>query len=169
MEMGFDAKKLSFGPAVIVRYGLSKSMWENKANVFKKLDWFEEEVLEAFERHPMCMMLSEDKFMAGMDFFVGKMGLNPCLIAYRPVLLTMILKKRLISRSAVFQVLLSKGLVKKEVNLLTFFQTSEKKFLLKFVTPYEEEAPELLKLYKERFINLSNGPLVEKAKEVGCK
>lgn len=63
----------------------------------------------------------------------------------------------------VFQVLLLKGLVKKEVNLLTFFQTSEKKFLHKFVTPYEEEAPELLKLYEERFINLSNEPLVERA------
>ena len=91
------------------------------------------------------------------------MGLSPFIIANRLELLTMSLKKRLIPRSAVVQVLPSKGLVKKEVNLLTFFQTSEKKFLQKFVTPYEEEVPEPLKLYKERFINLSNGALVEKA------
>lgn len=64
--------------------------------MFRKLDWSEEEVLEAFERHTMCMMLSEYKIMSGMDFFVGKMGLSPYLIAYRPVLLTMSLKKRLI-------------------------------------------------------------------------
>ncbi|GMN46481.1 hypothetical protein TIFTF001_015653 [Ficus carica] len=197
VEMGFDAKKLSFGQAVIVRYGLSKSMWENKANVFKKLDWSEEEVLEAFERYPMCMMLSEDKFMAGMDFFVGKMGLSPCLIAYRPVLLTMSLKKRLIPRKEVsaevchavrggssralvvvqgkihqpfivrstphmagaeLPMAMAPGLVKKEFILSQVVLGDQ--FLQKFVAAHEEEAPELLKLHKEK-LHLSNGPEVD--------
>ncbi|GMN46500.1 hypothetical protein TIFTF001_015696 [Ficus carica] len=155
LRMGFDPKRLNFVHAVIVLRGLSKSTRESKVNAFKKWGWSEGEVSKAFERHPWCMMLSEDKIFAGMDFFMNKMGLRPCLIAKYSVILSLSLKKRIIPRFSVFESLLSKGLVKKEVNLRELFMDGENKFLQKFVTPYEKEAPELLNLYKEK-LHLSN-------------
>ncbi|GMN62388.1 hypothetical protein TIFTF001_031467 [Ficus carica] len=159
-EMGFDASKVNFVMAANAFLSMSRSKWESKVDAYKKWGWSEEEVLKAFERNPRCMMVSEDKITAAMDFFVNKFGWRPCLIAKRPILLSLSLRKRLIPRSSVFQALLSKGLVKKEVNLAALFETSEQKFLQKFVLPYKKEAPELLKLYKEK-LNLSNGLLVD--------
>ncbi|GMN46445.1 hypothetical protein TIFTF001_015629 [Ficus carica] len=157
VEMGFNPERLNFVQAVLAFRCSSKSTRECKVNAFKRWGWSEEEVLKAFERHPWCMMLSEDKIFAGMDFFMNKMGLQPCLVAKYPVILSLSLKKRLIPRSSVFQALLSKGLVKKKFSLHQLFMVSDSKFLQKFVVPHEKEAPELLKLYKEK-LDLSYGP-----------
>ena len=60
----------------------------------------------------------------------------------------MSLEKRLIPRGLVLQVLLSKGLVKKNFKMHAYFECPEKTFLQKFVMIHEDEASELLKLYK---------------------
>ncbi|XP_024022671.1 uncharacterized protein LOC112091975 [Morus notabilis] len=155
--MGFNAKRIDFIQAVLALVCVSKSTWESKVNVFKKWGWSEEEVLKAFRNNPWCMMLSNDKLNAGMTFFIKEMGLRPCLIANQPVILTLSLKKRLIPRFSFFQALLSKGLVEEEIKLHQLFVVPENKLLQKFVVPHEKEAPELLKLYKEK-LNLSNKP-----------
>ncbi|GMN62408.1 hypothetical protein TIFTF001_031483 [Ficus carica] len=160
-EMGFDSSKGTFVVAVHAFISMSESTWKSKVDAYKKCGWSEEEVLKAYRRCPWCMTVSEDKIVAAMDFFINKMGLTPCLIAKCPRFLTYSLKKRLIPRSFVFQVLLSKGLVKKEVNLSALFDSPEKKFLQKFVAPYKKEAPELLELYKEK-LNLSNKLFIDK-------
>ncbi|PON80311.1 Mitochodrial transcription termination factor [Parasponia andersonii] len=155
-RMGFNASKMKFLLAVFAFRAMSKQTWESKVDAFKKWGWSDEEISIAFERNPWCMMASEDKIMACMDFFTNKMGWSPCRVANRPVLLTLSLKKRVMPRCSLFQVLLSKGLVEKEVSLAALLETSEEKFLKKFVKCYKEEAPELLKLYKEK-MDLSKG------------
>ena len=81
-------------------------------------------------------------------------------MAKYPTIFGLSLKKRVVPRCSVFQVLLSKGLVNKEVSLNVLLVTSDKKFLQKFVVPYEEEAPELLKLYKQK-LDLSNAANID--------
>ena len=89
-----------------------------------------------------------------MDFFVNKMGRESSLIANRPFLIGLSLEKRIIPRYSVVQVLLSKGLIDKDISLVVLFESTEKMFLEKFVNGYKEEAPQLLNLYQEK-VNLS--------------
>ncbi|XP_024027052.1 uncharacterized protein LOC112093229 [Morus notabilis] len=159
VEIGFDASKISFVLALNAFWSMSKSTWESKFDAYKKWGWSEEEVWEAFQRNPWCMMISEDKLMGSMDFFINQMGWRPCLMAKCPTILGLSLKKRVVPRCSVFQLLLSKGLVEKEVSINTLLLASEEKFLQKFVARYEKKAPELLKMYKET-LDLSNRPQI---------
>ncbi|XP_024022607.1 transcription termination factor MTERF2, chloroplastic-like [Morus notabilis] len=155
VEMGFDASTLKFVVAVNIFLSMRKSTWESKVDAYKKWGWSEEEVSKAFQSYPWCMMVSEDKLMASMDIFINQMGWRPFHLAKFPTIFTVSLNKRVVPRCSVFQVLLSKGLVKKDANLNSLLMSSEKNFLQRFVAPYKENAPELLKLYKEKY-DLSN-------------
>ncbi|XP_022933338.1 uncharacterized protein LOC111440613 isoform X1 [Cucurbita moschata] len=149
-EMGFNPLRLNFVLAVFAMRAMSKSTWRKKVEVYKKWGWPEEEILSAFRRHPWCMMASEDKINGVMDFFVNKIGCEPSYIAKRPALISLSLKKRIVPRGSVYQVLLSKGLIKKDVNLPFLFESAENRFLDKFIDPHKELIPGLLKLYKEK-------------------
>jgi mTERF domain-containing protein len=149
-EMGFNPLTIIFAEAVITLLSISKLAWERKVDVFKKWGWSEDDVFLAFRRCPRFMLVSEDKIMRVMDFFINKMGMESSLIIKCPGLVTYSLEKRLIPRSLVCQVLLSKGLVKKELKMSTFIRYSERTFVQKYIMPHKEEASELLKLYKEK-------------------
>ncbi|GMN62407.1 hypothetical protein TIFTF001_031486 [Ficus carica] len=157
VEMGFDSSKVTFVLAVYAFMTMSESTWESKVDAYKKCGWSEEEVLKAFQRNPWCMMHSKEKVTACMDFFINQMGWRPCVLAKYPAIFGLSLKKRVVPRCLVFQVLLSKRLVEKEVSFNALLLSSEEKFLQKFIAPYEKEGPELLKLYREK-LDLSNGP-----------
>ena len=88
--------------------------------------------------------------MRVMDLLVNKMGMDSSLFIKRPGLLSLSLEKRLIPRGFVFQGLLSIGLVKKDFNIYTLFECPERTFVQKYIMPHQEEASELLKLYKEK-------------------
>ncbi|KAG5229760.1 transcription termination factor MTERF [Salix suchowensis] len=132
---------------------LSKSGWERRLGVYKSWGWSEEDVLAAFIKEPWCMMTSDDKIMAVMDFLVNNMDCEPSFIAKKPYLLKPGLKTTFIPRASVVHFLLSERLIEKKPNLVTLFLCSEKMFLEKFVYRFEE-APQLLKLYNEK-LNLS--------------
>ena len=149
-QMGFNPSRMKFSQAVFALRAMSKSTWERKVDVYKKWGWSEDEISLAFGRHPWCMMASEDKIMRVMDFLVNKMGMKSSLLIERPGLVSLSLEKRLIPRGLIIQVLLSKGLVKKDVKMYLLFECPERKFLEKYVMPHKEEASELLKLYKEK-------------------
>ncbi|KAJ0034280.1 hypothetical protein Pint_24575 [Pistacia integerrima] len=148
-KMGMDPLRSQFVQAIVVMSTMSKSEWDKKVDVYKRLHWSEEEILAAFQKHPWCMMTSEDKIMAVMDIFVNKMGWEPSAIAQRPILLSLSLEKRIIPRAAVVQFLSSKGLLKTSFISLTPYNMCEKTFLQKFVNCYDE-GPQLKKLYKEK-------------------
>ncbi|MBA0591673.1 hypothetical protein Gorai_008678 [Gossypium raimondii] len=93
------------------------------------------------------MMFSEQKISAIMSLFVDKMGWKSSYIAKRPVLLAYNLERRIIPRCLVLQALLSKGLIQKfSLNFLV--ESTEKKFLQRFVIPYKD--PYLLKPYEQK-------------------
>ncbi|PSS01495.1 Transcription termination factor like [Actinidia chinensis var. chinensis] len=149
--MGFNPSSINFVLAVQFFRGMSKSTWEKKIEIYKKWGWSEDEILGAFKMRPWCMMASDDKITGVMDFLVNKMGLDASLVARRPKLISLSLEKRIVPRSAVYQVLLSKGLIKSDgISLATVLEPPEKWFLEKIVNRHKEEAPELLKLYQEK-------------------
>ncbi|KAI8005399.1 hypothetical protein LOK49_LG08G03152 [Camellia lanceoleosa] len=150
-KMGFNPVSLKFVIAFQAVSSMSKSTWEKKVEVYKKWGWSEDEILVAFEKYPWCMMASEHKIMRVMEFFVNKMGWDSSFLARSPTLIGYSLEKRIVPRCAVYQVLMSKGLIKNNnFNLTNMLKKPEQWFLKKVVNCHEEEAPELLKLYKEK-------------------
>ncbi|KAL5782361.1 hypothetical protein ACOSP7_007390 [Xanthoceras sorbifolium] len=148
-EMGISPSTSMFILAVNAKL-CDRTYWESKVNIYKRWGWSEEDVLAAFCKNPLCMLTSEEKIMTVMDFLVSKMDLEPSAIAKRPDLMVLSMERRFIPRAAVFQFLLSKGLLKrKNTNLIALFKCPEKAFLQKFVNSFDE-APQLLKLYQEK-------------------
>ncbi|KAL7252027.1 hypothetical protein ACSBR1_013806 [Camellia fascicularis] len=150
-EMGFDPSKKHFVLAVHALTSMSKSTWQRKVEVYGKWGWSDEQTILAFGKNPWCMMASEEKIMAVMDFYVNTMGWESSRIARRPKWISLSLEKRIIPRCSVVQVLLSKGLIdKKRLSLATLLESTESLFLEKFVIQYNEQAPQLLKLYQDK-------------------
>ncbi|KDP40555.1 hypothetical protein JCGZ_24554 [Jatropha curcas] len=121
-EMGFDPSKSQFVLAIIALRGISKSTWDEKVEAYKRWGWSDEDIGTAFGKYPWCMTISTDKIMAVMDFYVDKLGLDSSVIANRPVLLSLSLKKRLLPRASVIQYLSSKGLVKIDSRIARLFE-----------------------------------------------
>ncbi|OMO49919.1 Mitochodrial transcription termination factor-related protein [Corchorus olitorius] len=147
--MGIDPSEKKFLRATFVLRSMSKSTLEKKIGIFKQWGWCDQDILEAFRKHPSSMAISEENFVAIMKFLVNKIGLSSHLIAKQPALFGRSLEKRIIPRALFAQELLSLGLIK-DFKLSTLFITSEKKFLMMFVHRHHKKAPELLKLYGEK-------------------
>ncbi|XVE82108.1 hypothetical protein DITRI_Ditri15bG0120800 [Diplodiscus trichospermus] len=150
-EMGFNPTMMTFAVAVLVLNFMSKSMWDRKFDVYKNCGWSDKEIVDAFRKYPTFITVSEEKVVKIMDFLVNEMGLQSSLIAKRPRVITHSFERRIVPRGLFTQELLSKGLLKKEFKLMTAFDDSEKLFIEKFVNRYKADAPELLKLYQEKF------------------
>ncbi|KAJ4976852.1 hypothetical protein NE237_001958 [Protea cynaroides] len=97
-----------------------------------------------------------------MDFLVNTMGMVPAVIARCPTILTFSLGMRIIPRCSVILVLLSNGLIEKDFSLATLVISSEKYFLKKYVTKYEVDVPQLLKVGSSLslLVNTATGVLV---------
>ncbi|XP_059654573.1 transcription termination factor MTERF2, chloroplastic-like [Cornus florida] len=153
-KMGFNPTKVMFGLAIHALRAMTKSTWEKKVEVYKKWGLSEDQILVAFGKQPWFMIVSVEKIMGIMDFFVNKMGWESSIVVRYPGLILLSLERRIIPRCLVYQILLSKGLLQNKFSLYGMLSSSESQFLNKFVEKYEEEAPELLKLYQEK-LNLS--------------
>ncbi|CAN1282866.1 Transcription termination factor MTERF8, chloroplastic [Linum perenne] len=148
-QMGMDPKLGSFGTAILTIGGMTKETWDSKIDAYKKWGWSEDVTLRAFTKSPQCMQLSVKKLDETMDYYVNKIGFDALRIARLPVLLIYSLKKRIVPRGTVLCFLLSKGLIKPRFSVGTF-QMSSKEFEEKLLVPYQDEAPELVDLYREK-------------------
>lgn len=148
--MGFDPSGSGFAKAVLAFTMMSKSGWESKMEVYRRLGWSDSEILAAFKKQPMCMIASEKKIRKGMDYFVNEMGMTPSVISQCPNIILHSLEKRVIPRHFVRQVLTSRNLVSENYSISVMMIMSEKNFLDRFVTKYEEQVPELLMDYRSR-------------------
>ncbi|XAR61290.1 hypothetical protein NMG60_11034940 [Bertholletia excelsa] len=147
-EMGFDPLKTIFVMAVHARSGHNRSTWDRSYETYRKLGWSHDEILSAFRKHPHCMIMSEKKIMNTIDFLVKQMGWDYRMIVRCPAVVLFNLEKRIVPRCLVIQVLVSKGLVKKDMSLSTVLLAGEKRFLDRFVARFKEEVPLLLNVYQ---------------------
>ncbi|KAK1277819.1 hypothetical protein QJS04_geneDACA003676 [Acorus gramineus] len=146
--MGIHPSQTIFIEAVKAMVSVSKSNWDGKFEAYKSFGWSEDEIVSAFRRFPMCMMYSEKKIRSGMEYYIKVLGWEPSYVSRHPVLLCYSLEKRVMPRCLVLQVLLSRGLIKKDMKWTTALTINEMRFLERFVTKYEEEAPELTRVYR---------------------
>lgn len=145
--MGFKSSKMVFVTALQVLVLITEATRNRKVEVYRQWGWSETEFRAAFRSNPVIMTLSEMKITNAMEFFVNKMGMDSADIARNPTILTLSLEKRIIPRCSVTKILLLKGLIK-DLSLRTYLLPTEKHFLDKFVTKYEEDAPELMSVYQ---------------------
>lgn len=146
-ELGFERGSGLFVMAIHALCTINKSTWEAKIELFKTLGWSENEIFDAFRRMPIFMKCSEKKIKEGMDFFVNKLRWRPSDVARNPMLLMFSLKRRLIPRSKVWEILNYKELVD-EGEVKRMLTLSENRFLRFYVTKYEKEVPYLSKAFR---------------------
>ncbi|KAK1278668.1 hypothetical protein QJS04_geneDACA003687 [Acorus gramineus] len=104
----------------------------------------------------MFTMVDPDRFRTSVVAVHG-MGFNPLSTRFVEAVRAMLISKsgwdekyelmRVIPRCSVLEVLLSKGLIEKDMKWSTALKLTEKQFLERFVTKYEEEAAELMRAY----------------------
>ncbi|OAY37726.1 hypothetical protein MANES_11G124300v8 [Manihot esculenta] len=150
MKLGFDPSKLNFVEAVRVFHGLSSKSWDQKMKVYKRFGLSEDEIWSMFRKYPTFMALSEKNVIDTMDFLVCKMGWQPAAVAKFPLVLGFNSERRITPRCSVVRVLLLKGLIKADVHLSSVLIPSEKLFLERFVTKYQEHVPELLDIFHKK-------------------
>ncbi|KAF8369309.1 hypothetical protein HHK36_032682 [Tetracentron sinense] len=147
IEMGFDPSSLMFVRGLWRLLGINKGIWEVKLSVYRSFGWSDAEILSMFRKQPGCMASSEKKISTGLDFFMDKLNFTRADIFKYPTYLFLSLEKRTMPRCSVFEVLLSKGLMKKG-NMGKALKVAEDEFMNKYVVKYQEDLPQLLKVYQ---------------------
>ncbi|KAG7954280.1 hypothetical protein I3843_11G009100 [Carya illinoinensis] len=143
-RLGFDPNNLPFVLAISSMAQNGKTLWEQKVEAFKSFGLSKDEIYSAFKLQPMCMNSSEKMIKKLMDFFVNKLKMKPSMISKNPNLLLLSLERRIIPRCSVMQLLISKGLIKEDTNIVHMFKMTEMKFVEKFVSKYQKEVPNVI-------------------------
>ncbi|XP_034921240.1 transcription termination factor MTERF8, chloroplastic-like [Populus alba] len=155
-NLGLEPNNTMFVRALIVRLQMTETTWNKKIEVMKSLQWSEEEILGAFKRYPQILAMSEEKIRSAMDFYINTMELQRQIIIACPIFLGYSIDKRIRPRYNVIKVLESKELIKGDMKISTMLNTSEKTFLINYVSRYVEEVPGLLELYKGTAMRAEN-------------
>ncbi|KAJ4980171.1 hypothetical protein NE237_010951 [Protea cynaroides] len=163
-QMGFDTSSLLFVQGFLASAQMNKPTWEAKLGVFWGFGWLENEVICLFRKQPGYLTRSESIIRTHLKFYMKKLDWTPVNIIENSDLLHQSLEKKIIPKCLVLGVLSSKGIFEKE-RLGTALKMNEVKFLKMFVMKYENELPELLKLYK----SMAESPRPETGSEEGSR
>lgn len=147
-KIGIEPTNFMFILAVRSMSVLSKATWEKKKDALMSFSWSEDEFYLAFKRQPMLMLSSTKKIRELMDFFVNEIGLKPLDIVRCPNLLLISLKKRVLPRWSVLQVLMSKNLLKKDIDFIQALIVTKPVFERRFVTSYMDDS-EVMMAYRD--------------------
>uniref|UniRef100_A0A2P2K4K7 Uncharacterized protein LOC105628384 n=1 Tax=Rhizophora mucronata TaxID=61149 RepID=A0A2P2K4K7_RHIMU len=150
IDMGFSLTKMKFVLALGALVCQSESKWDHKIEVYQRWGWSEDDVLLAYKKEPICMLLSEKKITGAMEFFISKMNLKSSVIAAHPDLLFYSLKKRIIPRFSVIKILRSKKVLKRDLSATTLLKMTERHFLDNYVIKYQDHLPQLSDVSKEK-------------------
>ncbi|XP_059623672.1 uncharacterized protein LOC132266716 isoform X2 [Cornus florida] len=146
-EMGFDPKSILFLWAICSMTMNTKLNWEKKKEACMSFGWSESTFNSAFKLEPRFMLSSEKKIREVIDFLVNKAGLKASEISKCPSLFRFSLERRFIPRWSVLQVLMSKGLIRKDVDVVWVMNRTKENFETRFLTKYKEVASEIIKAY----------------------
>lgn len=146
-EMGFDVTTPAFRYAFENMSVINHSKMERRLENYRSMGFPDGEILRIFILQPACMFCTEDTIRAIVAFYVNRLHFSLSYLSQRPYFLLRSLKRRVIPRCSVMQVLWSRGILSKVAKLSTILMISEEDFLQKYVTKYEAEVPELQAAY----------------------
>ncbi|KAK1279294.1 hypothetical protein QJS04_geneDACA015105 [Acorus gramineus] len=145
-ELGFDPSSFLFCSALANIVSNDKSKWEEKMELYMSFGWSEDDIVSAFKKQPQIMATSKEKITRMMDFFLNESRWGLSFVSRYPNILLFSLEKTIIPRYSVTRVLMSHGLLKRDVNLHTVCHMKEEKFLEKYVI--HEKVPQVIQAYK---------------------
>lgn len=145
-ELGVSPSHGIFPHAFGVIARMYPSKWKCKMDNYLSLGWTEEQVKQAFVRHPYCLSVSVDKVTLIWHFFADKLGWTPEYVSASPMLISLSYEKRLLPRYRVLDILASKGVIRRI--RISHLILGEKKFVEKYVTNYLEKIPQVLEAYR---------------------
>ncbi|XP_057772012.1 uncharacterized protein LOC130991683 isoform X2 [Salvia miltiorrhiza] len=150
IDLGFNPATKGFITALKVMRQLNSLSWREKVKHYTRWGWSEDQVFDAIRKYPLMMAVSKEKITKISDLIINTMACDASIFMTRPVIFTLSFEGRIAPRCAFYQVLLSKGLVRRS-SLASMIVRTPSLFVEKYVKPFGEEDPELLKLYEDLF------------------
>ncbi|XP_062091629.1 uncharacterized protein LOC133797663 [Humulus lupulus] len=145
-RLGFDTSSSLFIHGMAILSGMKKDKWVSKMDVFKSLGWSEEQFRVLFVRQPQVMGASKDRLKMALEFFITKFQWGPSDFCKYPNILLFSFEKRILPRTSVLQILLSKRLIDKKSIGRAFFHSNDV-FLKRCVEHHQPALPQLLDLF----------------------
>ncbi|XP_078149150.1 transcription termination factor MTERF15, mitochondrial-like [Carex rostrata] len=146
-ELGISPPSNTFVYALIVVGGLNQSTVDARLCHLKSLGLSHEEVTLLITKCPNVLEKTEKNIGQKMEFLLKQAGCGKIDVIKNPSLLTFSLEKRLIPRSLVQKLLKSRGIPVANNAFASFMMLNEKRFLEKYVLPYQETVPGLHQTY----------------------
>ncbi|KAJ0007290.1 hypothetical protein Pint_29331 [Pistacia integerrima] len=142
-EIGFDRKSKMFLSAIRTISSMSMENWELKLKCFRSLGFKEDDIVSTFRKSPQSFAVSERKIREVTEVILGRGNLDISFIVNNSWLLICSVERRLKPRLRVFDILVSKNLLRRKPQLTTICRIPEKVFLKMYVLPYSDELGEL--------------------------
>lgn len=149
-ELGLDHDSPMFMRALWALSAIG-GKFEERMEVFKGFGWSKVEILSAFKKAPKFNLFAVENIQKKMEFLVGRAGCKPSYIASHPMLLSFNLEKRLKPRHCVIEILKVNNLAGREWDLYNIMCYTDKTFVEKIILPYEQQVPEIDKIYRSAF------------------
>ncbi|KAL6635132.1 hypothetical protein ACP70R_027803 [Stipagrostis hirtigluma subsp. patula] len=147
-ELGVPRNSKMFKYALLTLYQLNPGRLNAKLNFLKKVfGCSEAELGIAVCKSPSILSKSEGKVVRTLEFLKTVVGLEPSYTIRRPSLLGLSIERRLMPRHYIMKVLKAKGLVTKHIDFYSTVCYSEKRFVEKYLVPYNKSVPGLIDAY----------------------
>ncbi|KAL9462119.1 hypothetical protein AB3S75_000172 [Citrus x aurantiifolia] len=146
--MGFSTDSRMFVHGLDALCCFSEETVDRKLDLFRSYGFSKEEFMEMFRRAPGIIRSSEESLKSRLEFFLKEIKFKKSVLVHNPVCLMLSVENRVIPRYRVFQIVMSRGMLKKELSFCSMLLLSEENFLEKFVLSFGEDAEELLLAYK---------------------
>ncbi|KAL0909251.1 hypothetical protein M5K25_020100 [Dendrobium thyrsiflorum] len=147
IELGFSPESKMFRFALHSTCRMSRASIDTKIKVMMSFGLSEAEISSAILKAPQLLFLSVENIKSKADFFMKRSDCELSYVISHPKLLCYSFEKRLIPRYHVLQLLKLKGLPTRKCGVFYCMMISDKKFVEKFILPYEEEMPDLNQIY----------------------
>ncbi|XP_034591657.1 transcription termination factor MTEF18, mitochondrial-like [Setaria viridis] len=146
-KFGFRQNSGMFARALEVFATHSQEKIDEKIRTLEMLSWSLDDVLMTVRKMQYLLNMSKERVRRNLEFLARDVGLEVPYIAQRPVLVMYSLERRLVPRHHLIKILNAKGLLSDKFDLYSTFALSEKKFLDRFIHPYEHMVPGLAGAY----------------------
>lgn len=125
----------------------SQETLDRKTGILETLGWSQDQVAASARKMPGILAMSEERLRRNADFLATHVGLEIPYIARRPALVMYSLERRLSPRHSLLKILSTRGLLDAKPDFYSTVALTEKRFLDKYVRPYEESIPGLATTY----------------------